>query len=151
VLLRGIALTCPSTSLDFKKSLKRSANHAKFHPYTLPDAATLASTREYVFIEFNLQVRGRNLFFSTDTEAGISNADIIFVSVNTPTKTYGIGEGSAADVRNVELAARLIGSIAKTPKIVVEKSTVPVKTGETIARVLNATGSTSLHFCPLCR
>lgn len=89
-----------------------------------------------------MQVRGRNLFFSTDTEAGILNADIIFVSVNTPTKTYGIGEGSAADVRNVELAARLIGSIAKTPKIVVEKSTVPVKTGETITRVLNATGST---------
>ena len=89
------------------------------------------------------EVRGRNLFFTTDAEKALAESDIIFVSVNTPTKTYGIGEGSASDVRNIELAARMIAKIAKSPKIVVEKSTVPVKTGETLQRVLNATGSTS--------
>jgi UDPglucose 6-dehydrogenase len=84
--------------------------------------------------------RGRNLHFTTDAEGVIAEADIIFVSVNTPTKTFGIGAGHASNVKNVELAARMIGRVAKGPKIVVEKSTVPVKTGETLKRVLNVKG-----------
>jgi UDPglucose 6-dehydrogenase len=81
-------------------------------------------------------VRGRNLFFSTDIDAGIREADIIFVSVNTPTKTTGIGAGRAANIKNCELCARKIAEVASGDKIVVEKSTVPVKTAESIRRVL---------------
>ena len=80
----------------------------------------------------------RNLFFSTDIDAALLEADIIFVSVNTPTKTSGIGAGRAANIKNCELCARKIAEIAKSDKIVVEKSTVPVRTAESIKRVLAA-------------
>jgi UDPglucose 6-dehydrogenase len=76
--------------------------------------------------------RGRNLFFSTDVSGTIKDADIIFVSVNTPTKMNGIGAGRAADLRYVESVARTIAEVATTPKIIVEKSTVPVRTATTI-------------------
>ncbi|MFM1852528.1 MAG: hypothetical protein RIS54_2212 [Verrucomicrobiota bacterium] len=82
------------------------------------------------------QCRGRNLFFSTDVHAGIRDADIIFVAVNTPTKTYGVGAGRAADLRFIESVARTIAEVATTPKIIVEKSTIPVKTAETIKEIL---------------
>lgn len=78
----------------------------------------------------------RNLFFSTDIDGCILEADIIFVSVNTPTKTTGIGAGRAANIKNCELCARKIAEIAQGDKIVVEKSTVPVRTAESIKRVL---------------
>jgi UDPglucose 6-dehydrogenase len=80
--------------------------------------------------------RGRNLFFSTDTTKHVGEADIVFVSVNTPTKTSGVGAGRAADLTYWEGAARLIASVSTSSKIVVEKSTVPVKTAEAIAKVL---------------
>ncbi|XP_077559295.1 UDP-glucose 6-dehydrogenase sgl [Haemaphysalis longicornis] len=82
--------------------------------------------------------RGRNLFFSCDIEGAIQEADIIFISVNTPTKNYGFGKGRAADLQYVEAAARFIAEKAETPKIVVEKSTVPVKAAESISRILKA-------------
>ncbi|KIZ01490.1 UDPglucose 6-dehydrogenase [Monoraphidium neglectum] len=81
-------------------------------------------------------VRGKNLFFSTDTTKHLGEADMIFVSVNTPTKTSGIGAGRAADLTYWEGAARMIASVSKSSKIVVEKSTVPVKTAEAISKVL---------------
>jgi UDPglucose 6-dehydrogenase len=84
------------------------------------------------------QRRGKNLFFSTDVHGGIQKADIIFVAVNTPTKTYGIGAGRAADLRYIESVARTIAEVATTPKIIVEKSTIPVKTAETIKAILSA-------------
>lgn len=82
--------------------------------------------------------RGRNLFFSCDVESAIQEADLIFISVNTPTKNYGFGKGRAADLQYVEAAARFIAEKAETPKIVVEKSTVPVKAAESISRILKA-------------
>lgn len=82
--------------------------------------------------------RGRNLFFSTDVVESIRAADIIFVSVGTPTKTYGAGAGRAADLRFIELAARTIAEVSEGPKIVVEKSTIPVKTAEALKTVLEA-------------
>lgn len=82
--------------------------------------------------------RGRNLFFSTDIETAIKEADIIFISVNTPTKTFGIGKGRAADLKYVESAARMIAEIATENKIVVEKSTVPVRAAESIMKILRA-------------
>jgi len=84
------------------------------------------------------QVRGRNLHFSTAVAAGIREAEIIFVSVNTPTKTYGVGAGRAADLRYIESVARSIAEHANGPKIIVEKSTIPVKTAETIRDILTA-------------
>jgi len=83
-------------------------------------------------------VRDKNLFFSTSIDATIVEADIIFVSVNTPTKTTGIGAGRAANIKNCELCARKIAEVARGDKIVVEKSTVPVRTAESIKRVLNS-------------
>ncbi|AHF89697.1 UDP-glucose 6-dehydrogenase [Opitutaceae bacterium TAV5] len=89
--------------------------------------------------------RGKNLFFSTDIHASIAKADIIFVSVNTPTKTYGVGAGRAADLRYIESVARTIAEAATTPKIIVEKSTIPVRTAETIQAILKANGNGSSH------
>lgn len=84
--------------------------------------------------------RGKNLFFSTDVEGIVQESDIIIVSVNTPTKVYGLGAGYASDTKNLEAAARMIArvSLPGTHKIIVEKSTVPVKTAETLRRVLLA-------------
>lgn len=89
--------------------------------------------------------RGRNLFFSDDVDAGIKEADMIFVCVNTPTKTYGIGAGRASDLRYLEACARRICSVADSPKIVVEKSTLPVRTAESIRRIL-AANTCGAHF-----
>jgi UDPglucose 6-dehydrogenase len=82
--------------------------------------------------------RGKNLHFSTDVKGAIAAADIIFVSVNTPTKTYGVGAGRAADLRYVEAVARTIAEVADRPKIIVEKSTIPVRTASTIKEILAA-------------
>ena len=87
------------------------------------------------------EVRGRNLFFSTEVDAAIEQADMIFISVNTPTKTYGIGKGMAADLKWIELCARQIASVSKTDKIVVEKSTLPVRTAATLKDILDNTGN----------
>lgn len=87
------------------------------------------------------EARGRNLFFSTDVEKAIDEAQIIFISVNTPTKTYGKGKGMAADLKFIELCARQIAKIAKDSKIVVEKSTLPVRTAEAIKSILDNTGN----------
>jgi len=85
--------------------------------------------------------RGRNLFFSTDVEKAIDEAEMIFISVNTPTKTYGLGKGKAADLKYIELCARQIATVAKTDKIVVEKSTLPVRTAEAVRSILDNTGN----------
>lgn len=87
------------------------------------------------------EARGRNLFFSTDVEQAIDQADMIFISVNTPTKTYGKGKGQAADLKYIELCARQIAAVAKNDKIVVEKSTLPVRTAEALKSILHNTGN----------
>ena len=87
------------------------------------------------------EARGRNLFFSTEVDQAIDEADLIFISVNTPTKTYGIGKGMAADLKYIELCARQIARVAKTDKIVVEKSTLPVRTAQAIKDILDNTGN----------
>jgi UDPglucose 6-dehydrogenase len=87
------------------------------------------------------EARGRNLFFSTDVEKAIDEAEMIFISVNTPTKTYGAGKGMAADLKYIELCARQIAKVAKSDKIVVEKSTLPVRTASAIKEILTNTGN----------
>jgi UDPglucose 6-dehydrogenase len=91
------------------------------------------------------EARGRNLFFSTDIEKAIVEAELIFISVNTPTKTYGKGKGMAADLKFIELCARQIAETATTNKIVVEKSTLPVRTAEAIKNILE-NNSNNLQF-----
>ena len=87
------------------------------------------------------EARGRNLFFSTEIDKAIVESEMIFIAVNTPTKTYGEGKGQAADLKYVELCARQIAKVAKTDKIVVEKSTLPVRTAEAIQSILDLTGN----------
>lgn len=89
--------------------------------------------------------RGKNLFFSTDVDTAIREAEMIFLSVNTPTKTYGVGAGRAADLRYIEKCARKIAEVADDDKIVVEKSTLPVRTAESVKRILES-NSNGRHF-----
>lgn len=93
------------------------------------------------------QCRGKNLFFSTDIAKAITEAQLIFISVNTPTKTFGMGKGKAADLKYVERAARDIAqTVTSGCKIVVEKSTVPVKAAESIATILRAKKKPGVTF-----
>ena len=91
------------------------------------------------------KARGRNLFFSTEVDKAIEKAEMIFMAVNTPTKTEGEGAGMAADLRFVEACAKNIARVATTDKIVIEKSTLPVRTAEKIKEILDSEGS-GVHF-----
>ncbi|PNY08402.1 UDP-glucose 6-dehydrogenase-like protein [Trifolium pratense] len=128
-----IALKCPSIEVvvvDISKSRIAAWNSDKLPIY------------EPGLDEVVKQCRGKNLFFSTEVEKHVYEADIVFVSVNTPTKTRGLGAGKAADLTYWENAARMIADVSKSDKIVVEKSTVPVKTAEAIEKIMthNAKG-----------
>jgi len=87
------------------------------------------------------RARNKNLFFSTEVDKAIDEAEMIFISVNTPTKTYGKGKGMASDLKYIELCARQIARVAKNNKIVIEKSTLPVRTAQTIKSILDHTGN----------
>lgn len=91
------------------------------------------------------RARGRNLFFSVDVEGAVREADIVFVSVNTPTKSFGEGAGKAADLQYWEKTARTIAKVSDSDKIVVEKSTLPVRTARAMERILNA-NDRGIHF-----
>ena len=86
------------------------------------------------------QVRDKNLFFSNDIDTAINNAQMIFMAVNTPTKKEGKGAGMAADLQFVEACARKIAKVSTNDKIVIEKSTLPVRTAEKIKEILKAEG-----------
>ncbi|CAB4394177.1 unnamed protein product [Rhizophagus irregularis] len=90
--------------------------------------------------------RGKNLFFTTQVEQSVLEADLIFVSVNTPTKKSGLGAGFAADLAYVESATRQIADVAKSSKIVVEKSTVPCRTAESMRTILEANSNENIRF-----
>lgn len=92
-------------------------------------------------LEIVKQVRGKNLFFTTEVDKAIEDAQMIFISVNTPTKTYGVGKGMAADLKYVELCTRQIARVAKSDTIIVEKSTLPVRTAESIKAIIQGTTS----------
>lgn len=93
--------------------------------------------------------RGKNLFFTTDIKGAIEACDIIFVAVDTPTKRFGLGRNRAADMTSWELASRSIADYATSSKIVVEKSTVPVRTAESLKRVLTSNAAIGVHFAIL--
>ncbi len=91
------------------------------------------------------RTRGKNLFFSTDVSKEISEADIIFVSVNTPTKTFGEGKGKASDLQYLEKTAHSIVEASNSSKIIIEKSTLPVRTAEALEKILNSNDK-GIHF-----
>lgn len=115
-------------------------NKARIDAWNNPDVNRIP-IYEPGLSEIVAEARGRNLFFSTEVEKAIEEAEMIFISVNTPTKTYGLGKGMAADLKYIELCARQIANIAKEDKIVVEKSTLPVRTAEAIKSILDNTGN----------
>ena len=130
-----IALKCPHirvTVVDLNKDRISAWNDENLNnlPVYEPGLAEVVS-----------KTRGKNLFFSTDVDSAIDAADMIFIAVNTPTKTYGEGKGMAADLKFVELCARQIARVATSDKIIVEKSTLPVRTAETIQTILDSTGN----------
>ncbi|OXA88982.1 UDP-glucose 6-dehydrogenase [Flavobacterium hercynium] len=130
-----IALKCPEikvTVVDLNKERILAWNDEDLDKLPIYEPGLADVVRE---------ARGRNLFFSTEVELAIEAADMIFISVNTPTKTYGEGKGMAADLKFVELCARQIARIAKNDKIIVEKSTLPVRTAETLQTILDHTGN----------
>ncbi len=95
--------------------------------------------------EMVLEQRGKNLLFDTDVDRAIKEGDILFICVGTPTKTFGVGAGRAADLRYIETCARRIASVADRDKIIVEKSTIPVRTAHSIKRIL-AAGNPQVRF-----
>eukprot|EP00118_Oscarella_pearsei_P009082 m.50065 g.50065 ORF g.50065 m.50065 type:complete len:505 (+) comp34053_c0_seq2:330-1844(+) len=124
-----IALKCPEvqvTVVDLNQDRIASWNS---HALPIYEPGLLAIVKK---------CRGKNLFFSTEIDKSITEADLIFISVNTPTKTFGLGKGRAADLKFIESAARRIAQVANGKKIVVEKSTVPVKAAESISRIFAA-------------
>jgi len=123
-----IAAHCPQYKVTAVDS--NAARIAAWNSDTLP-------IYEPGLLDLVKKARGRNLFFSTDVEAAIAEAEIIFVSVNTPTKTFGEGAGRAADLQYWEKTARTIAKVATSDKIIVEKSTLPVRTAAAMARILN--------------
>ena len=130
-----IAQKCPHikvTIVDINESRINAWNSANFDELPIYEPGLAAVVKE---------ARGRNLFFSTNVEQAIDEAEMIFISVNTPTKTYGEGKGMAADLKYIELCARQIAKVAKTDKLVVEKSTLPVRTASAIKEILTNTGN----------
>lgn len=130
-----IAKQCP----DIKVTVV-DINAARIAQWNDPDLDKLP-IYEPGLAEIVGETRGRNLFFSTDVDEAIDESELIFISVNTPTKTYGKGKGQAADLKFIELCARNIAKVATTDKIVVEKSTLPVRTAQAIKSILDNTGN----------
>jgi UDPglucose 6-dehydrogenase len=134
-----IALKCPHITVTIV-----DLNQARVDAWNSPDFNL--PIYEPGLEEVVRQARGRNLFFSTDVDKGIEEADLIFVSVNTPTKKSGVGAGFAADLNYVELATRRIATVANSSKIVVEKSTVPCRTAESMRTILEANSKPGCRF-----
>ena len=134
-----IALKCPNikvTVVDINEQRIAAWNYADLDQLPIYEPGL----KEVV-----AEARGRNLFFSTDVEKAIEESQLIFMAVNTPTKTYGEGKGFAADLTFVEKCARQIAEVATSDKIVIEKSTLPVRTAEKIKEVLSI-NTKGVHF-----
>jgi len=135
-----LAYKCP----DIKVTVV-DLNEQKINQWNDPDVSKIP-IYEPLLSEIVEKTRGKNLFFSTDIEKGITEADIIFISVNTPTKTYGEGRGMAADLKYIELAARQIAKLSTSDKIIVEKSTLPVRTANSLKDIFNNNSKENVKF-----
>ena len=134
-----IALKCPEIDVNVV-----DINKQKIKDWNSKDLNKLP-IYESGLAEIISKTRGKNLFFSTEISSSIDNADMIFMAVNTPTKIKGEGKGYAADLSYVEECARQIARHSKSDKIVVEKSTLPVRTAEKIKEILEE-NSKNIHF-----
>ncbi|MFC1224239.1 UDP-glucose 6-dehydrogenase [Pedobacter sp. BG31] len=130
-----VAKQCP----DIKVTIV-DLNEARIAAWNDPDVNNIP-VYEPGLSEVVAEARGRNLFFSTDVDQAIAEAEMVFISVNTPTKTYGSGKGMGADLKWIELCARQIARVSTSDKIIVEKSTLPVRTAEAVRDILHNTGS----------
>ncbi len=130
-----IAAKCPHITVNVV-----DINQERIAAWNDPDTTNIP-IYEPGLAELVEATRGKNLFFKTQVEQAIKDADMIFISVNTPTKTYGVGKGMAADLKYIELCARQIAAVATTNKIIVEKSTLPVRTAEALRSILDNTGN----------
>jgi UDPglucose 6-dehydrogenase len=132
-----IALKCPHVTVTIA-----DLNEARIAAWNSDDLPIYEPGLEDVV----KHCRGTNLFFTTDVKKSIQEADIIFVAVNTPTKVKGIGAGRAADLRFIESVGRTVAQYANRSKIIIEKSTVPVRTAEALKQVISANGQKG-HTC----
>ncbi len=135
-----IALKCPHLQINVV-----DINHERIDSWNQDDFSKLP-IYEPGLDKIISECRGRNLHFSTQVEDNIAKADMIFISVNTPTKTEGYGAGQAIDLKWVDVSARKISEFATGETIVVEKSTLPVKTAQTIKEILESTNSKSSNL-----
>lgn len=134
-----VALKCPQIQVTIV-----DLNQARIDAWNDPDFNL--PIYEPGLVDVVKGCRGRNLFFSTEVDKGIAEADLIFVSVNTPTKKSGLGAGFAADLNYIELATRRIAEVSTSSKIVVEKSTVPCRTAESMRTILEANAKPGCRF-----
>ena len=125
-----IALKCPDISINVVDINEEKINLWNGNYHTLP-------VKEPGLSSIIKKVRGKNLFFSTDVKKAIENAEMIFMAVNTPTKTEGKGKGYAADLKYIINCAEQISKDANSNKIIIEKSTLPVRTAEMIKNILS--------------
>ncbi|MFL0758838.1 MAG: nucleotide sugar dehydrogenase, partial [Prochlorococcus sp.] len=127
-----IADRCPNIQVNVV-----DLNEARIAAWNDPDLSKLPVYEPGLDVVV-ARARGRNLYFSTEVDAAIAAADMVFISVNTPTKSKGLGAGQASDLRWVEACARQVAQCAKGHTIVVEKSTLPVRTAEAVDLILKA-------------
>ena len=126
-----IALKCPDIKInvvDISKEKIRAWNSKDLNEIPVKEPGLSDIVKE---------VRNKNLFFSNEVEKNIDKAEMVFIAVNTPTKTSGKGKGMAADLKYVINSAKTIAKSSRTDKIIVEKSTLPVRTAEKIKKILN--------------
>ncbi|KAL5520701.1 hypothetical protein ACEPAF_2703 [Sanghuangporus sanghuang] len=134
-----IALKCPQIEVNIVDLSQTRIDAWNSEDFSIP-------IYEPGLVDVVRQARGRNLFFTTEVDRCIKEADLIFVSVNTPTKKSGVGAGFAADLNYIELATRRIAAVATSSKIVVEKSTVPCRTAESMRTILEANSKNGCRF-----
>ncbi|MFL0734742.1 MAG: nucleotide sugar dehydrogenase [Prochlorococcus sp.] len=127
-----IADRCPNIQVNVV-----DLNEARIAAWNDPDLSKLPVYEPGLDVVV-ARARGRNLYFSTEVDVAIAGADMVFISVNTPTKAKGLGAGQASDLRWVEACARQVAQCAKGHTIVVEKSTLPVRTAEAVDLILKA-------------
>ena len=134
-----IALKCPDIHIDVVDINEDKINAWNGDLNKLP-------VYEPGLAEIISKVRGVNLFFSTEINQAIEEAQMIFMAVNTPTKTSGEGKGYAADLTFIENSAKQIAKASKSDKIVIEKSTLPVRTAEKVKDILNLNKKGNINF-----
>ena len=135
-----IALKCPHIKVNVV-----DVNESKINLWNNSDLNKLP-VYEPGLNEIIKKTRNRNLFFSTDIKSAVNDSQMIFVAVNTPTKTYGEGKGMAADLTYVEKCAKTIAEYSNSNKIVIEKSTLPVRTAEKIKEILYLNANPGVSF-----